>query len=199
MKLGKWQLLGVLFVVLVVLDQWTKYLAVEGLTTVFERTGAQTLGDRVKVFYGFRHLETLSTPPYVVHRSFWRMNYAENPGAAFSLFRDLSAETRNTFFTVVIIGAVIFIVTTYRRAREDQRVLQLALAFVLSGAIGNFIDRMARHYVIDFIEWHWWNRPDLRWPTFNVADSLIVVGVVLLILHPGPAKERTPAAASQGS
>jgi len=38
------------------------------------------------------------------------------------------------------------------------------------------------------VEWYWWNRPDLRWPTFNLADSLIVVGVAMLILHPGPQK-----------
>jgi len=61
---------------------------------------------------------------------------------------------------------------------------------VLSGALGNAIDRAARSYVVDFIAWHWWNRPDLQWPTFNIADSLIVVGVAMLILHPGDARER---------
>ena len=66
----------------------------------------------------------------------------------------------------------------------------MALAFVLAGAVGNFIDRLARSYVIDFVEWYWWNRPDLRWPTFNVADSLIVVGVAMLIIHPGPVEGR---------
>ena len=38
------------------------------------------------------------------------------------------------------------------------------------------------------VNWHWWNRPDLYWPTFNVADSLIVVGVAMLLLHPGERK-----------
>jgi signal peptidase II len=123
------------------------------------------------------------------------MSYAENPGAAWGLFRDLSAEVRNTFFALVTLAAAVFILFSYRKVREDQRVLQLALAFVLAGAVGNFLDRMARHYVIDFIEWYWWNRPDIRWPTFNVADSLIVVGVALLILHPGPPKEAPPAEA----
>lgn len=194
--LGKWRLLAVLFVVLVLADQWTKYLAVERLTTVFERTDSATLSEKLRIFYTFRHLETFSTPPHYVYRPVWRMSYAENPGAAWGLFRDLSAEIRNGFFTLVIIGATIFIFTTYRRLREDQRFLQVALVFVLSGAIGNFIDRMARHYVIDFIEWYWWNRPDIRWPTFNIADSLIVVGVAMLILHPGPGKEKQPATAT---
>jgi signal peptidase II len=48
---------------------------------------------------------------------------------------------------------------------------------------------VARGYVIDFVDWYWWNRPDLYWPTFNVADSLIVVGVAMLVLHPAPKKD----------
>jgi len=60
----------------------------------------------------------------------------------------------------------------------------VALSLVLAGAVGNFVDRLARRYVIDFVEWYWWNRPDLRWPTFNVADSMLTVGIVLLLLAP---------------
>jgi signal peptidase II len=52
------------------------------------------------------------------------------------------------------------------------------------------VDRVARGYVIDFVEWYWWNRPDIRWPTFNVADSLIVVGVAMLVVHPGAGREK---------
>ena len=195
-RLGKWRLLLVLFVALVVADQWTKYLAVERLTTVFDRSGASGVAERVRVFYTFRHLEAMSTPPHYVFRPWWRMSYAENPGAAWGLFRDLSPDVRNAFFTVVVASAAVFILWSYRRVREDQRFLQLALVFVLSGAVGNFVDRLARHYVIDFVEWYWWNRPDIRWPTFNLADSLIVVGVAMLILHPGPGKEHAPATAT---
>ena len=185
----KWALLGVLFVALVLVDQWTKFLAVERLTTVFDRAGELGLVEKVKAFYRHRHLEPLATDPYYVYAPLWRMNYVENPGAAWGLFRGFSSEFRNTFFTIVSIGAVAFILNYYRRLREEQRFLQLALAFVLSGAVGNFIDRLARHYVIDFVEWYWWRRPDLRWPTFNLADSLIVVGVAMLVVHPGARKE----------
>ena len=195
-RLGKWRLLLVLFVGLVAADQWTKYLAVERLTTVFDRAAAGGVVARLRVFYTFRHLEAMSTPPHYVFRPWWRMSYAENPGAAWGLFRDLSPDVRNAFFTVVVAAAAVFILWSYRRVREDQRFLQLALVFVLSGAVGNFVDRLARHYVIDFVEWYWWNRPDIRWPTFNLADSLIVVGVAMLILHPGPGKEHAPAIAS---
>lgn len=197
--LSRWTLLAVLFVLLVGLDQWTKFLAVERLTTVFDRAGDVTLEARVRGFFAYKHLEPLATEPHVVWQPVWRHAYVENPGAAFSLFRNLSPDARNIFFTVVSLGAVAFILFTYRKLEEGQRYMQVSLALVLSGAVGNFIDRLARRYVIDFIEWHWWNRPDLRWPTFNVADSLIVVGVILLLLHPGSRKVAAPADKEAGA
>ncbi len=192
--LSRWALLALLFAGLVLLDQWTKYLAVERLTVAFQRGGDATLSERVRGFYTYRHLEPISTDPHYVWKPVWRMNYVENPGAAWGLFRGFSQRFRETFFTLVSLGAAAFILHYYRKLRDDQRYLQVALALVLSGAIGNFLDRLARGYVIDFVEWYWWNRPDLRWPTFNVADSLIVVGVALLVLHPGPKKEAAAAA-----
>jgi signal peptidase II len=191
---SKWAVLAALFVTLVVADQWTKFLAVERLTTVFARADDAGALEKLRGFYRYRHLEALATDPHYVYAPLWRMNYVENPGAAWGLFRGFSSEFRNTFFTLVSVGAIIFILSYYRRLREDQRFLQLALAFVLAGAVGNFIDRLARHYVIDFVEWYWWNRPDLRWPTFNVADSLIVVGVAMLVVHPGPKKDESSGA-----
>ena len=192
---SKWALLALLFVTLVAIDQWTKYLAVERLTTLFERTGAETLGERLGGFLEHAHLEPISTEPYYVWRPVWRMNYVENPGAAWGLFRGHSESFRNGFFTLVSLGAVAFILHYYRKLRAEQRYMQVALALVLSGAVGNFLDRLARGYVIDFIEWYWWNRPDIRWPTFNIADSLIVVGVGLLVLHPGSGKAAQKAGA----
>jgi signal peptidase II len=186
---SKWALLGALFVTLVLADQATKYLAVANLTTVFERTGETGLA-RMAGFYGHTHLETLATDPVYVWHPVWRWNYAENPGAAWGLFRSFSPGFRNVFFLCVSLGAVGFILHYYRKLEPHERFLQVALALVLAGAVGNFVDRLARKYVIDFVEWYWWNRPDLRWPTFNVADSLIVVGVAMLVLHPGPAKAR---------
>ena len=187
---SKWAVLVALFGVLVVADQWTKFLAVDRLTTTFERTGDRTLGAKLEGFYTLRHLEPLATEPHYVFRPWWRMSYVENPGAAWGMFRGMSEGFRNAFFTAISIGAVAFILGYYRRLRSDQRFLQVALAFVLAGAVGNFVDRIARRYVIDFIEWYWWNRPDIRWPTFNLADSLIVVGVAMLVLHPGSREAR---------
>ncbi len=181
---GKWAVLAALVGTLVLVDQWTKYLAVARLTTAFEHAQARTLTERIGAFYRMRHLEPLAREPYVVLRPVWRMSYVENPGAAWSLFRDLPHAGRQAFFGLVTAAAVAFILHYYRKLRDRDRILQLALSFVLAGAVGNFIDRLARGYVIDFVDWHWWNRPDLRWPTFNVADSLIVVGVLALVVLP---------------
>ena len=182
--MSKWRVFLLIVASGLLADQATKFMAVDRLTTALQRTDG-TLASRVAGFYGFRHLEPWSTEPYVVWAPMWRMRYAENPGAAWGLFRDLSLQARNTVFSLTLLGAVIFILFYFRKLAREQRLLQVALSLVFAGAIGNFIDRLARGYVVDFIDWYWWNRPDLYWPTFNIADSMIVVGVILLVLLPG--------------
>src|SRR5699024_6337125 len=51
------------------------------------------------------------------------------------------------------------------------------------GALGNYIDRIARNYVIDFIDWHWRGQPHLHWPTFNIADVAITCGMLLMLFE----------------
>ncbi len=184
-RAGKWTLLALLFVALVLCDQGTKFLAVDRLTSVFQRHGQVTFLDKVQGFYTHRHLELQTTGGYTVWAPAWRMIYVENPGAAWSLFSGLSEGVRNAFFTVISLAAIAFVLAYYRRLRPEQRYYQVALAMLLAGAVGNFVDRLARRYVIDFIDWYVGR---YHWPTFNVADSLIVVGVALLILHPGQRK-----------
>ncbi len=182
---SRWALLAGIFVVMLVADQASKFLAVDRLTWAFSRAGATSPEAKLRVFYGARHLEAVARPPHVVWDPMWRMTYAENPGAAWGMLRDLPAGLRHGFFVAVALGALAFILWYYRRLREGQRWMQVALAFVFTGAVGNLVDRLARGYVIDFVQWHWWRRPDVYWPIFNVADSLIVVGVAMILLHPG--------------
>ena len=184
-RLSRWVVLVAIFGAMLALDQWTKFLAVERLTYAFDRAGATTAGEKLSTFWRATHLEPLARRPYAVWRPVWRMNYVENPGSAFGLLRDLGERARNVLFSLVYPAAAAFILHSYRKLGDRQRFLQVALAFVLSGAVGNFVDRLVHGYVIDFVEWYWWNRPDIRWPTFNVADSLIVVGVGMLLAHPG--------------
>ncbi len=186
--MSKWRLLALILVTGLAADQASKFLAVDRLTTALSRPGA-SLGERVTGFYTLKHLEAYSKEPHVVYAPLWRMRYAENPGAAWGFLRDLSAATRTVFFGLVTLGATVFILLYLRRLEPGQRTLQVALSMVLTGAWGNYLDRLARGYVVDFVDWHWWRRPDLYWPTFNVADSLIVVGVGLLLLFPGPKQD----------
>lgn len=180
----KWRLLAVLFTAGLLADQVTKFLAVDRLTHAFARAGAVTLPDKLAAFFTLRRLEPLATPPHVVSRAFWRMNYVENPNAAFGLGAFLSPGPRHALFVLFAAVAVGAILWFYARLGERQRLHQVTLGLVLAGAVGNVVDRLARRYVIDFVEWHWWYRPDLRWPTFNVADALLSVGIVLLLLLP---------------
>jgi signal peptidase II len=188
---GKWKVLGAVFTLGVLGDQWSKFLAVDRLTTAFARTGAHTLGDKLAAFWRLRYLETLNTPPFYVFRPLWRMYYVENPNAAFGFMAFLPPGLRYDLFLIISVLAVGFVVYYYRRLGAHQRFLQVALSLVLAGTVGNLIDRIARRYVIDFIDWYWWNRPDLRWPTFNLADSMLVVGIAMLLVHPSPRQAAT--------
>jgi signal peptidase II len=182
--LSKFRLLAVVFLAGILADQATKFLAVDRLTRAFPRSGAATLSQKLVAFWRLTHLERYATEPFVVFRPLWRMNYVENPNAAFGLGAFLPSGPRHALFLIfaaLAIGAVLWF---YSRLGERQRLQQVTLALVLAGAVGNVIDRVVRRYVIDFVEWYWWNRPDLRWPTFNVADSMLTVGIVLLLLLP---------------
>jgi signal peptidase II len=195
---SKWTVLIAIFATLIVADQVTKFLAVERLTTVFQAHGDATLGEKVRGFYTHRHLLPQATGPHTVWEPWWAMRYVENQGAAWGLFQEMSEGARNAFFTLVSVAAVAFILFYYRRLRREQRYAQIALSMLLAGAMGNFLDRLARRYVIDFIDW---SAGSYHWPTFNVADSLIVVGVALLLLQPGPkrAAEGGAEGAARGS
>ncbi len=100
-----------------------------------------------------------------------------NRGAAFSFLASASGWQR-WFFTALGVGAAVFIVWLLAR-HGSQRLFAFALALILGGAIGNVIDRIARGQVVDFVLLHWQR---FYWPAFNVADSAITVGAVLMVV-----------------
>jgi signal peptidase II len=162
-------------------DQVTKYQAVAHLTRAFEPPpGVEEplgFGARLGVFMSQRH--PVRTAPVAVHDNFWHFRYVENPGAAWGFLSGAASWFRTPFFLLVSIAAQVFIVFYFLRTTREQRLLRVALALVMGGAIGNFVDRVRFGYVIDFIDWHWYDRA--TWPTFNIADSAITVGVSLMI------------------
>jgi signal peptidase II len=113
-----------------------------------------------------------------VVENFFNITYVRNPGAAFGFLSDHSL--RLPFFITVATLASIGIVWYMSRLRDDQRLLHISLSLVFAGAVGNLIDRIRVGEVIDFIDVHWYNL--YHWPAFNVADSAITVGVVLLLI-----------------
>lgn len=177
----RWKILITLSLFIVVADQVTKFWAVDRLTRAFESVNAQSFSEELDAFLEVKNLQRMREPPVVVLDDYWQFRYVENPGAAWGSFGGIPEDLRVPFFYVVSIAAIVFIGVFYRRLDERQRLLQIALALVLGGAIGNFIDRLIRGYVIDFIDWHWRNDPALHWPTFNIADVGISVGVTLML------------------
>lgn len=107
--------------------------------------------------------------------------YAENCGGAWGLLHGARESLRRPFFLLVTILAVAYIVHLYRTLERGQRVMKIALPLVLGGAIGNLVDRVRLGYVVDFIHMHWRHRS--HWPTYNVADIAITVGIGLMLLE----------------
>ncbi len=110
----------------------------------------------------------------------FNITHVRNPGGAFNLLAQSHDQFRVPFFlamTAVAIGALIYFL---RELSERQRVLTFAVAGVLGGALGNLIDRVSLGEVVDFLDVYW---GAYHWPAFNVADSFITVGVVVLLVH----------------
>jgi signal peptidase II len=164
----------------VVLDQISKYWAVGALTRAYYAGNGRVmdLGEKLSRFLWTEHPQR--SRAIAVIDDFWHFRYAENPGAAWSFLADAPEWFRQPFFLLVSLTAMVFIVVYFRRTTETQRILRVALALVFGGAVGNFLDRARLGYVIDFIDWHWYDKA--TWPTFNIADACISVGVGLMVL-----------------
>jgi signal peptidase II len=122
---------------------------------------------------------------------------AKNKGGAWGLLQGESENVRRPFFLLVSVAAIAFIVTLYRRLQPRQYALKWGLPLVLGGALGNVFDRIRYGYVIDFIDYRadWIKKGNElfakyspkhivtdHWPTFNVADIAICVGVALMAI-----------------
>lgn len=189
------RLAAVIAVVVFIADQITKFLAVKHLTNAMY--GVTGLGDEIGRFFSVHHPSREGR--VIVSDNFWSFIYAENPGAAWSFLRDAPEYFRTPFFLCVSIAAMVFILAYFRRTMPEQKMLRLALSLVFGGALGNFFDRVRLRYVIDFIDWHWYAR--YTWPTFNVADAAITVGVVIMaidmLIH--KPRERVPAGSTRAA
>ncbi|MQY51647.1 lipoprotein signal peptidase [Rhodocyclus tenuis] len=138
--------------------------------------------DQVTKWVVLSHIQLGET---IVVAPFWNWVLAFNTGAAFSFLSDAGGWQR-WFFTGLAFAIAGWIVVMLRRHASDLH-LSLALSLILAGALGNVIDRIRFGAVVDFIQWH---VAGYYWPAFNVADSAIVGGAILLALtqlRPRPA------------
>lgn len=115
--------------------------------------------------------------PVKVIPGFFSMTLVYNKGAAFNFLSDAGGWQR-WFLIVVSMAISLFLLFWLRNIEKDRRHLAIGIALVLGGAIGNLIDRSLYGHVIDFIEIYY---RDWHYPHFNIADSAISIGVVLLI------------------
>ncbi len=162
----KYQWFGVALVLGLVADQVSKYQIIDHLH----------YGERIWV-----------VPNY------FELTHIRNPGGIFSLLADSSVEVRMTLFVGAAILAIVLLLLFLVRHAAEERLVPMALGMILAGALGNLADRLIHGEVIDFLNVHLMN--GYVWPSFNVADSLIVVGTIILMaemfLGEGPEEEPT--------
>ena len=176
--MNKYTRFFVFFSIFTILDQVTKiwiesYFKCPGIASMREayQSGQLTYVKYISIIDGF-----------------FSLSHAHNTGAAFGIM-----EGQMLLFGFFTILAVIFIGATLKSIHENDKFQNLALALIGSGAIGNAIDRARLGYVVDFLrvytedpEWVPWFEQKFgmsEWPSFNIADSAIVVGMIMFFIH----------------
>ena len=109
----------------------------------------------------------------------WNWHLTHNTGAAFSFLANAGGWQHGFFIALATLISVVLAVALRRVAREDWR-NAFPFALIIAGALGNLVDRLRFGYVVDFVEWY---VGSFYWPVFNLADSCIVVGAVLMVLY----------------
>lgn len=173
---------GIVAVISAALDLGSKEWATQALTNYDQAKDAQ---------------RTIDVIP-----NLFDLQYAQNPGGAWSMLRSLPEIYRRPFFLFVSTAASVFITSVYGKIDRRDWAMKWGLPLALGGAVGNLVDRIRHGYVVDFLHFYI-ERPGRRgfhWPTFNVADIWIVVGVVLMGLtlffprkNPKPERPTVPA------
>jgi signal peptidase II len=130
--------------------------------------------DRISKLWAVRRLA--KGDDIVIIKDFFRFTYEENTGAAFSF---LSGKV--IFLSIITSVVVLFMIYYLYKNRKENLLFKVSMSLIISGAIGNLIDRVYYKYVIDFIMCHY--KDVYVFPIFNVADMMVVVGTCLLALY----------------
>lgn len=125
--------------------------------------------DRITKIYAVKHF--ISNPH---SGSLINLTYLENRGAAFGILQD-----KRILFVILTIAIVLYLMYYFiTNLKSNPLVLNIAFSLIISGALGNFYDRLFQGYVVDFIEFAF-----VDFPVFNIADILVTVGCGLLIIY----------------
>jgi len=111
---------------------------------------------------------------------FFNITYVRNPGAAFGFLTSATPLFRSVFLIAVSAAAIVMILYFLTKNRSAGMLLTFALSLIVGGAAGNLLDRLRFGNVVDFLDFY---IASYHWPAFNVADSAISVGAVLLIVE----------------
>ena len=137
---------------LILIDQWTKFLVII----------------HIPLYFSVRVID-----------NFFNITHIRNPGVAFGLFANQESEYKALFFIIISAIAIVAILIIFHQTPNNRRMVRTGLTLILSGAVGNLMDRIIHKEVIDFIDFYY---QKFHWPAFNVADSCITIGVALMIL-----------------
>lgn len=127
-------------------------------------------------------IERYTTGDYfhVVIPGLLNLIHTHNPGVAFSMFADAHSPAVRFLLVLFSFGVIVFLFWLLAAERAGGRLGQIGMALILGGAVGNVLDRLTQRGVTDFIDLH---VGSYHWPTFNVADSAIVVGAVIVVVE----------------
>ncbi|MDP2309878.1 MAG: signal peptidase II [Pseudomonadota bacterium] len=182
----KLKILTILTTLLVLVDQLTKVWTVRALRYSGQSLTPHTWNGLKQLGYDPDSPEEIQVIP-----GFLSLIHAQNPGAAMGML--VSFEHRMWVFLVFTVVAVGVLISMYRQLPDNDRFQSATIALILSGAVGNAIDRVHKQTVTDFIRvytdapaakaWLIGNFRTAEWPTFNVADAAIVVGVAMYLIQ----------------
>jgi signal peptidase II len=141
-------------------------------------TGLILLLDQITKFYVDSSMRLHESIPVI--QGLFSITHVRNPGAAFGFLADASPLFRSIFFVAVTVLAIILVLHYIWKSRAREPFLTFALSLILSGAVGNLIDRVRFGEVIDFLDVYIGSH---HWPAFNVADSAISVGAVIVFIE----------------
>ena len=110
---------------------------------------------------------------------FFNIVHARNYGAAFS-FLDIQGGNQRWLLTFISIAVSLLLIIWLLRTPTTKKLQSLSLAFIIGGALGNFWDRLLQGYVVDFLQVHY---SQWAFPAFNIADSAVTIGAILLIIR----------------